>query len=238
MRPSSGNGSSAATSNESAPAAPASIKPPGAGQRSEDVKYVRFRDVVDVQALEGFYGMAGFPWELLVCRSGDDNEYAAADSKAAKKIVLANAAAAELCLNARALKLRVVHAGVVAFSRTSDSAAGEVDYRLSQDGIDLLLPFLNKRKVTCSRSEFELLLNGGAHSFAAFSPAVAAALTAMSVGSVVFALEGVEEAPPAVVTWRGMGGFVTVFAGKEDLVVLRSRVAAVVPALPEALPEA
>ena len=39
----------------------------------------------------------------------------------------------------------------------------------------------------------------------------------------VFVLEDGSARPPACVAWRGLQGYVSVFAGKEDLVVLRSR---------------
>ena len=133
---------------------------------------MRFRDVVNVEPLEAFYGMAGFPWELLVCRSGADN--AMATQQSAKKVVLGTPACAALCERAKQLRLRVVHAGVITFARTSESAGCEVDYRLSQDGVDLVLPFLTKRRVACGRGDFETLLAGGSHGPEAFSEKVRA----------------------------------------------------------------
>ena len=200
-------------------------KKPDSRQLSEDVKYVRFQDVADTKPLAAFFGLETFPWELLVCRSGDDNEMAT--TATAKKIVLATPACAALCVKTKQLKLRVVHAGVIAFCRTSESARCEVNYRLSQDVVDLILPFLTKRRVACERADFEKLLEGGSHNGAeAFSPSVTHELAALSVGSVVFVLEDGSGRPPACVAWRGAQGFVSVFAGKEDLVVLRSRITA------------
>ena len=55
------------------------------------------------------------------------------------------------------------------------------------------------------------------------SEKVRAEVAALGAGSVVFVLEDGSERPPACVAWRGLQGRVPVFAGKEDLVVLRSR---------------
>ena len=56
---------------------------------------------------------------------------------------------------------------------------------------------------------------------------LAGALGAMAVGSVVFVADARGAGlPPALVGWRGDRGFVTVFAAKDDLTVLRSRLAA------------
>ena len=112
---------------------------------------------------------------------------------------------------------------VITFARTSESAGCAVDYRLSQDGVDLVLPFLTKRRVACTRGDFEKLLAGGSHGPEAFSEKVRAEVAALGAGSVVFVLEDGSERPPACVAWRGLQGYVSVFAGKEDLVVLRSR---------------
>jgi hypothetical protein len=146
-----------------------------------------------------------------------------ATQQSAKKVVLGTPACAALCERAKQLRLRVVHAGVITFARTSESAGCAVDYRLSQDGVDLVLPFLTKRRVACTRGDFEKLLAGGSHGPEAFSEKVRAEVAALGAGSVVFVLEDGSARPPACVAWRGLQGYVSVFAGKEDLVVLRSR---------------
>ena len=201
--------------------APPRKEKPDGRQLSEDVKYVRFRDAADTAKLAAFFGLESFPWELLVCRSGADN--AMATQQSAKKVVLGTPACASLCERAKQLRIRVVHAGVITFARTSESAGCAVDYRLSQDGVDLVLPFLTKRRVACERADFETLLAGGSHGPEAFSETVRKEVAALGAGSVVFVLEDGSARPPACVAWRGLQGYVSVFAGKEDLVVLRSR---------------
>ena len=201
-------------------APPKKDKPDGR-QLSEDVKYVRFRDAADTAKLAAFFGLENFPWELLVCRSGADN--AMATQQSAKKVVLGTPACAALCERAKQLRLRVVHAGVITFARTSESAGCAVDYRLSQDGVDLVLPFLTKRRVACTRGDFETLLAGGSHGPEACSEKGRAEGAALGAGSVVFVLEDGSARPPACVAWRGLQCDVWVVAGKEDLVVLRSR---------------
>ena len=214
-----------------APAAEAGRIPlPAKGKLQEDLRFAPFSKVADVDSLEAFYGLEGFPWDLLVTRSsGDDGS---------KKILLVNAAARDLVLRAADSKLRVVHAGVIAFTRTSASAQGAVDYRLSQDGVDLLLPYLRKRKVAVGRADFATLAGGGAHPAAAFTPAVAAEIAVMETGSLVFYLDLGQSAPqnappPAVVAWIGAAGFVTVFAAKDDLSVLTAKLNACVVAAPD-----
>ena len=151
----------------------------------EDLGFSAFADNVDVAPLRDFYGLVDFPWHLLVCRS-DSND-------ASKKVLLVSPAAKRLVLRAKDHKLRVVHAGVVALQRTSASARGVVDYRLSQDGIDLVLPFMTKRKVKCSAADFALLTDGGAKRIADLS--VAAEVDALDAGGLAFYLDGDE--PPA-----------------------------------------
>ena len=180
----------------------------------EDLGFSAFADNVDVAPLRDFYGLVDFPWHLLVCRS-DSND-------ASKKVLLVSPAAKRLVLRAKDHKLRVVHAGVVALQRTSASARGVVDYRLSQDGIDLVLPFMTKRKVKCSAADFALLTDGGAKRIADLS--VAAEVDALDAGGLAFYLDGDE--PPALVAWKGNAGHVTAFAAKDDLTVLKSKLEA------------
>ena len=180
----------------------------------EDLGFSAFADNVDVAPLRDFYGLVDFPWHLLVCRS-DSND-------ASKKVLLVSPAAKRLVLRAKDHKLRVVHAGVVALQRTSASARGAVDYRLSQDGIDLVLPFMTKRKVKCSAADFALLTDGGAKRIADLS--VAAEVDALDAGGLAFYLDGDE--PPALVAWKGNAGHVTAFAAKDDLTVLKSKLEA------------
>ncbi|KAH8057185.1 chlorophyll A-B binding protein [Aureococcus anophagefferens] len=139
---------------------------------------------------------------------------------ASKKVLLVSPAAKRLVLRAKDHKLRVVHAGVVALQRTSASARGVVDYRLSQDGIDLVLPFMTKRKVKCSAADFALLTDGGAKRIADLSVAAVSA----DAGGLAFYLDGDE--PPALVAWKGNAGHVTAFAAKDDLTVLKSKLEA------------
>ena len=178
----------------------------------EDMEFVELQDVYDVEKLIDFYGLTtDFPRGHLLTRKNDEGS---------KKVMLVSGFAKDLIL---ANRLRVVHAGVVVFQRTTQSKdLVTVPFRLAQDGIDVLLPFVTKRNIPCDPDDMTLFLNGGSISFPDLSPGLVDNLRGLAVGSIVLSCRGIP-----LVCWRGDGDFIIVYCAKPDLVLLKSRLASI-----------
>lgn len=191
----------------------------------EDVEFTELSNVADVQSILDFYGLHDFPIELIVTRTTGD------DGDSAKRAVVVSRPVRELVLRAKQNKLRIVHAGTVILQRVSPNAASlaACDYRVVQDGVHLLLPFMRRRVVMCGQADFLVLLQGGVIQLSELTPTVSDLIMQLEVGSFVCVLSIPEvsetSSPPAIVTWRSPGPFVTVYCAKNDLSVLASRLA-------------
>ena len=80
--------------------------------------------------------------------------------------------------------LKLVSAGTKAFERF-DLKDGQREYRLVQDGIYSLIPFITKRKFNVKIQDFCNVLVGGLCSISTFSPETAQALSLLSNGVVI-----------------------------------------------------
>ncbi|KAJ8613116.1 hypothetical protein CTAYLR_004798 [Chrysophaeum taylorii] len=206
-------------------------QPNGKRPFPEDLPYVPFSSVADLDSLVDFYGLEGFPTDLIVARACDDPE-----SKNSKRGLVVSRPVRDIVLRARQLKLRIVHAGVVLFSRNSDKSNAAAGFRIVQDGIHILLPFMRKRKIECGAADFGIFLQGGIVSFDRLTPPLRDQLHPLDIGSVVCVLDIPNlptKDPPAIVTWRSPGPFVHVYCAKNDLAVLASRFASLVPPDPQ-----
>lgn len=191
----------------------------------EDVEFTELSNVADVQSILDFYGLHDFPIELIVTRTTGD------DGDSAKRAVVVSRPVRDLVLRAKQNKLRIVHAGTVILQRVSPNAAAlaACDYRVVQDGVHLLLPFMRRRVIICGQADFLVLLQGGVIQLSQLTPTVSDQIRQLEVGSFVCVLDIPElsetSSPPAIVTWRSPGPFVTVYCAKNDLSVLASRLA-------------
>lgn len=200
---------------------PLSASSPKAKWIQEDADFVPLADVADVPQLVDFYGLQGFPVDLLVARATGD------DGDASKKVLVVSRAVRSIVLRAKQIKLRVVHAGVVIFQRTSLASGSSTLFRLVQDGVNILVPFMTKRLVRVPQADFQRLLKGGTVPFSDLSDLVADFARAIDVGSLVCVLDMPNHSdPPVLVTWRSPGPFLTVYCNKTDLVPIASRFAA------------
>ncbi|KAJ1450065.1 S-adenosyl-L-methionine-dependent methyltransferase [Pelagophyceae sp. CCMP2097] len=208
---------------DAAPTAPLPARPKPAGklhkgQFAEDVPYLSFQSMADVQPLVDFYGLSGdFPVDLLVARAMEKDE-------TSKKVVLVSEAVREIVLDAAKAKLRIVHAGVIVLCRTSETVSGPVDYRLTQDGIGFMLPFMSKRVAKCCHADFQRLLRGGEVVFAELSAALVGEIDEIDIGAVVCVLDVMTTPAPAIVAWRGVSQALTVYCSKNDLAVLQTQI--------------
>jgi len=85
--------------------------------------------------LSSFYGIEGFPAEQLVFQK-DTN----------RTILLLNKGLTTLMNYSRKNKLNVVNLGLKLFMKNKGGQNGEVDFRLLQEGVEVLLPFMKNSK--------------------------------------------------------------------------------------------
>jgi hypothetical protein len=80
-------------------------------------------------------------------------------------------------------KLKLVSAGVKAIERKT--AKGSVDYRVNQEGLPYLGPFIGSRRIAVTVQDICNMLEGGLVSFSTLSSATLAAVQRQSGGSIV-----------------------------------------------------
>ena len=119
-------------------------------------------DAVQFAKLQEFYG---FPPSLTV------NSFYIRDEglAAAKSIYYAPSSAQELFSGNPERKLKIVALGVKVFERKDVGSNSE--YRLLQEGLPAMLPYISKRKLSVSIQDFCNLLGGGLVSFSTLSSA-------------------------------------------------------------------
>ena len=83
-----------------------------------------------------------------------------------------------------ACDLKIVSAGTKAFEKHPVKGS-DIDYRLAQDGINILAPYITKRKVEVSAQDICNLLEGGLVGFSTLSTGFKEALDGISTGSMV-----------------------------------------------------
>mmetsp|Transcript_9778 Transcript_9778/g.14348 ORF Transcript_9778/g.14348 Transcript_9778/m.14348 type:complete len:877 (+) Transcript_9778:44-2674(+) len=88
-------------------------------------------------------------------------------------------------------KVTIINSGLKAFERNNNEC--EVRYRVNQEAIHYLVPYMTKRKIVVELSDFVNCLRHGAIKFEHFSTAFADQLRNLSVGSFVVILKGHEK---------------------------------------------
>ena len=81
-------------------------------------------------------------------------------------------------------EMKIVSAGIKAFER-HPSKSDEVDYRLTQDAVNIIAPFMTKRKVAATIQDFCNLLGGGLVSFGTLSDGLVRSMNELSTGTFV-----------------------------------------------------
>lgn len=115
----------------------------------------------------------------------------------------------------------MVNCGVRVFERNSRAGSGCL-FRLTYDGVHLLLPSMGKRVVAAPRADFLKLLESEATSIGDLADApLRTAIGDLSKGSFVVRMADSAE-DDVVVAWKG-GDTLTTFIPKEMLAVLRKR---------------
>lgn len=96
----------------------------------------------------------------------------------------------ELIEEMKAKKFKVVYTGLKLFERTESSGGGTV-YRLCQAGLPHVLPCINKRKITVSKKDFQMLLErlGDLMDFDEFDATTKKIFEDAPIGSIACSLE-------------------------------------------------
>nr|TKW10850.1 hypothetical protein SEVIR_6G195000v2 [Setaria viridis] len=168
-----------------------------------------FKDELVIKSIKSFFGIKeSFPLEgYLVTRSTDNARRMYYISKSVKEIVELNEEVGE--------QLKIASLGVKMFERHRSKDGCSCAYRLSYEGLSLLLPYISTRILYASPLDFHRLLQYRTINFAHFvdSRFGEEAASMMPGCCVVVLLEGHENADSilkdpttiAIVCWRGKG---------------------------------
>ena len=146
-----------------------------------------------------------------------------------KSVYYAPSAVQDLLKGDREGKLKIVTLGVKIFDRKDTK--GGAEYRLLQEGLTAILPFITRRKVDVTIQDFCNLLGGGLVSFTTLSAPTVLALLSMQSGIFISCYRyrhedvlktsdttsySADQIEFAVVCWRGSARAVNVMCGKVD----------------------
>lgn len=148
---------------------------------------------------------------------------------AAKSVYYVPLSVQELLAGDADRRLKVVTIGVKVFER-KDGRNGQHEYRLQQDGVHSLLPFISKRIISVTAQDFCNILGGGLVSFATLSFPTVTALSTMASGvficSYAYNVEDVigelksdrqEHFELHATCWRGGSRSINVMCGKVEV---------------------
>jgi len=191
------------------------------GQTRGDVGNSNFvavsRDIFP--SLVQFYGLtASFPQEQIMCRECGD----------AKILYFITKAIKERLIDRGIQRITVINSGLKVFERNSQEC--EVRYRVNQEGIHMIVPYMTKRKLVVNFSDFANCLNSGAIYMKTFSDTLMPQLRELSVGSFVVVLEGYEneiDKKMFLVMWRCRGDAVNCLVSQIEIDGVKSKLRAI-----------
>jgi 16S rRNA C967 or C1407 C5-methylase (RsmB/RsmF family) len=172
------------------------------------------------QPLVDFYGLnSSFRKDLYFKRASGDAKVLYFISEPIKKLI-------DLGLQQR---LTVCNSGLKGFTRTHKDS--EVGYRICQEGVHFLAPFMNdKRKFEVERQDFDVFLQGGGvRDLTAFSQDLQDKLRPLSPGSFVVLLKGYGEKhveKMMLASWRCRTDKVDGLVSKIELETIRTKLSA------------
>ena len=124
-------------------------------------------------------------------------------------------------------RVTVVNSGLKAFVRNNKEC--EVNFRLSQEAIHFIAPYMTKRKVHASFEDFEQCLVPGTQPLEIFSEAFRSQVSPFSMGSFVVCLHGFEDnylKKLLVVVWKCRGEAVSVMVHQNEINGMKSKLRA------------
>ena len=121
----------------------------------------------------------------------------------------------------------VINSGLKGFMRNSRISDGGSEYRICQEGVHFLAPFMTKRKLTVGLKDFRTGISGGGKTihFSEFSEEWQAQVKDLELGSFVVILK---EDPRLIATlWKCRGDSVDGLVGKVELEGIMGKLAAI-----------
>jgi 16S rRNA C967 or C1407 C5-methylase (RsmB/RsmF family) len=135
-------------------------------------------------SLIDFYGLSsadGFPKELFMTRAGGASKIIYFIANGVKELI-------DIGLQDR---ITVVNSGLKSFVRNNKEC--DCTYRIAQEGVHFLLPYITKRKFVINLDDFKKCMTGEVAALAGFSEEFQEGARPVSVGSFVVILAGFEE---------------------------------------------
>lgn len=162
------------------------------------------------EELVSFYGLTpSFPRAQIAVRSCGENKVLYFLTSTVAKLL------AETDLQKR---VTVINSGSKVFVKNSDESG--VRYRVNQDGVQYLAPYMTKRYLVASTDDFKKCATIGTVKVSDLSTEFAAMLQELSIGSFVIALKGFEEdwgKKIMMVYWRCRSDTIASMVGKVDM---------------------
>ena len=151
----------------------------------------------NITPLVSYYGLSDdFPKDQVMSRANGDSKVFSFIGKAVKQYMHAG-------LQER---ITIINSGLKTFERNNQEC--EVKYRVTQEGIHYLAPYMTNRKFVIGTKDFIKCLRKGAIKIAVLSTELGDRVRALSAGSFMVALEGYENDTAKklmMVMWRCRG---------------------------------
>lgn len=174
------------TESAAAPAEARAADLPQEGARSKGLNdYVPW-DSASFERVKEFYGLKGLSAESIYVREDfkQDSQPKKADA-GSKSVYYLPPVTRELLESDHQGMLKCVAAGIKVLERKAKTAPGEFEYRLVQDGVDVMTRHVTSRAIDVNVQDFCNFLGGGLVSFNTLSPKTVLALCAFTTGSII-----------------------------------------------------
>ena len=169
--------------------------------------------------LMSYYGFdEDFPKDQIMSRASGDSKVFYFIGKAVKKYMAAG-------LQDR---ITIINSGLKCFERNNNEC--EVNYRVAQEGIHYLAPYMKNRKFIVSTKDFLTCFSQATIKISALSPGLGDEVRKIAVGSFMVALEGYEldsSKKLMMVMWRCRGDNINCLVCKIERDGMRSKMRAI-----------
>ena len=169
--------------------------------------------------LMSYYGFSDdFPKDQIMSRASGDSKVFSFIGKAVKKYMAAG-------LQDR---ITIINSGLKCFERNNNEC--DVSYRVAQEGIHYLAPYMKNRKFVVSTKDFLTCFSQATIKISALSPGLADEIRTIAVGSFMVALEGYEHDSSKklmMVMWRCRGDNINCLVCKIERDGMRSKMRAI-----------
>jgi hypothetical protein len=170
--------------------------------------------------LEDYYGFSeDFPKEQYMCRAGSEQ----------KVLHFLGAPIVDLFKRGIQERVTIIHSGLKGFARNNKDC--EVRYRVAQEGIQFLAPYMTKRKIVADIGDFAKCVDTESNlRLELFSYDFAEQVRKLDPGSFVVALKGYENdvfRKLFIVMWRCRKEAIDCLVGKVELEGMKSKIRAI-----------